>query len=149
MRAVVQRVKSSKVVVEDKVVGKIGMGFNVLLGVEDKDEEKDLKYLVDKIVNLRVFEDSEGKMNLSIKDVGGEILAISQFTLLGDCRKGRRPSFIGAARPDEAKKYYDKFIEMIKIENIKVESGIFQAEMMVEINNDGPVTILLDSKKTF
>jgi D-tyrosyl-tRNA(Tyr) deacylase len=149
MRAVVQRVKSSKVVVEDKVVGKIGMGFNVLLGVEDKDEEKDLKYLVDKIVNLRVFEDSEGKMNLSIKDVGGEILAISQFTLLGDCRKGRRPSFIGAARPDEAKKYYDKFIEMIKIENINVESGIFQAEMMVEINNDGPVTILLDSKKTF
>ena len=149
MRAVVQRVKSSKVVVKDEVVGKIGIGFNVLLGVEDKDEEKDLKYIVDKIVNLRVFEDSEGKMNLSIKEVGGEILAISQFTLLGDCRKGRRPSFIGASRPDEAKKYYDKFIEMVKRENINVESGIFQAEMMVEINNDGPVTILLDSKKTF
>jgi len=149
MRAVVQRVKKSRVIVGDNLVGEIGMGFNVLLGVEDGDDEKDLKYIVDKVVNLRVFEDSEGKMNLSIKDVGGEILAISQFTLLGDCRKGRRPSFICAARPDEAKKYYENFIEMVKKENINVESGIFQAEMMVEINNDGPVTILLDSKKTF
>lgn len=149
MRAVVQRVKHSQVTVEEKVVGKIQSGLMVLLGVEDGDEKKDVQYMIDKVSNLRIFEDTEGKMNCSIKDVGGDVLAVSQFTLLGDCRKGRRPSFINAARPESANSLYEEFVEGIRKEGIKVETGIFQADMLVDIANDGPVTLLLDSKKQF
>lgn len=149
MRAVVQRVTQSDVTVDGKITGSIGNGFTVLLGVEDGDTEKDAAYIADKVTGLRVFDDEEGKMNLSIKDIGGEILAISQFTLLGDVRKGKRPSFIKAARPEEANALYRSFVEMVKCEGIKVEEGIFQAEMLVKIYNDGPVTILLDSRKLF
>ncbi len=149
MRAVVQRVAEADVTVENKITGSIGKGFVVLLGVEDGDTYKDADYMVDKITGLRVFEDSQGKMNLSIIDIGGELLSVSQFTLLGDARKGKRPSFIKAARPEEAKKLYDYFTEKVRERGIKVGEGIFQAEMLVRINNDGPVTILLDSKKLF
>lgn len=149
MRAVVQRVTKANVRVGDTITGMIQHGLMVLLGVEEEDELTDVSYLVDKIVGLRIFEDCEGKMNLSIREVGGNILAVSQFTLLGDCRKGKRPSFIKAARPEKAKILYDQFIEQCKAKNVIVEEGIFQAEMLVEIHNDGPVTILIDSKKTF
>jgi D-tyrosyl-tRNA(Tyr) deacylase len=149
MRAVVQRVKHSQVTVEEAVVGKIASGLMVLLGVEDGDEQKDVQYMIDKVTNLRIFEDNEGKMNCSIKDVGGDILAVSQFTLLGDCRKGRRPSFINAARPEAANSLYETFVEGIRSEGLKVETGVFQADMLVDIANDGPVTLLLDSKKQF
>ena len=149
MRAVVQRVKKSSVTVEDKITGAIGQGLMVLIGVEDGDSEKDAEYIADKICGLRIFEDEQGKMNLSVKDIAGEVLAVSQFTLLADARKGRRPSFTKAAAPDEANELYRKVIEKISAENINVEEGVFQAEMMVEIHNDGPVTILLDSNKMF
>lgn len=149
MRAVVQRVKKSSVTVENAVTGRIGTGLMVLLGVEEGDTEKDAVYLVDKITGLRIFEDEEGKMNRSVTDVGGEILAVSQFTLLGDVRKGKRPSFTKAAPPEEANALYRRVIEMIKERGIHVEEGIFQADMLVEIHNDGPVTILLDSNKNF
>lgn len=149
MRAVVQRVKESDVTVEDKITGSIGHGLTVLLGVEECDSEDDARYMADKISGLRIFEDNEGKMNLSVVDVGGSILAISQFTLLGDVRKGKRPSFSSAARPDEADRLYRRFIDFVKEGGIKVEEGIFRAEMLVRIYNDGPVTILLDSRKTF
>lgn len=149
MRAVVQRVKKSSVTVEDKITGAIGQGLMVLIGVEDGDSEKDAEYIADKICGLRIFEDEQGKMNLSVKDIAGEVLAVSQFTLLADARKGRRPSFTKAAAPDEANDLYRKVIEKISAENINVEEGVFQAEMMVEIHNDGPVTILLDSNKMF
>lgn len=149
MRAVVQRVKQSQVTVEEKVIGKINSGLMVLLGVEDGDENKDVQYMVDKIINLRIFEDTEGKMNCSIQDVGGDVLAVSQFTLLGDCRKGRRPSFIKAARPEAANNLYEAFVSGVRSKGIKVETGQFQAEMLVDITNDGPVTLLLDSKKQF
>ncbi len=149
MRAVVQRVKESDVTVEDKITGSIGHGLTVLLGVEEGDSEDDARYMADKISGLRIFEDNEGKMNLSVVDVGGSILAISQFTLLGDVRKGKRPSFSSAARPDEADRLYRRFIDFVKEGGIKVEEGIFRAEMLVRIYNDGPVTILLDSRKTF
>ena len=144
MRAVVQRVTDADVSVDNKITGAIKQGFVVLLGVEDGDEKRDADYMIDKITGLRVFDDEDGKMNLSVCDIGGEILAVSQFTLLGDVRKGKRPSFIRAARPEEAKALYEYFID-----GIGVEEGVFQAEMLVRINNDGPVTILLDSKKTF
>ena len=121
----------------------------VLLGVEDGDTEADALYMADKITGLRIFEDEEGKMNLSIKDVGGDILAVSQFTLLGDARKGKRPSFSKAARPDEANRLYRHFIDLVNERDVKTEEGVFQAEMLVRIYNDGPVTILLDSKKLF
>ena len=143
MRAVVQRVTDADVSVDNKITGAIKQGFVVLLGVEDGD------YMIDKITGLRVFDDEDGKMNLSVCDIGGEILAVSQFTLLGDVRKGKRPSFIRAARPEEAKALYEYFIDGVKEKGIGVEEGVFQAEMLVRINNDGPVTILLDSKKTF
>lgn len=149
MRAVVQRVKKSSVTVDEKITGQIGKGLMVLLGVEDGDSEKDADYIADKICGLRIFEDEHGKMNLSIEDIGGEVLAVSQFTLLADARKGRRPSFVKAAAPEEANTLYRKVIEKISSRNINVEEGVFQAEMLVEIHNDGPVTILLDSGKMF
>ena len=149
MRAVIQRVTSSSVVVDGKVIGNINKGFNVLLGICKDDTVEDLKYIKDKIINLRVFQDENDKMNLSILDVKGEILAISQFTLYGDCRKGRRPNFMEAMGGDEAKELYNKFIEMLKESQLKIETGEFGADMKVEINNDGPVTILLDSKRNF
>ena len=149
MRAVVQRVTDADVSVDNKITGAIGKGYVVLLGVEEGDTEADADYMVEKITGLRVFEDVEGKMNLSMMDVGGELLSVSQFTLLADARKGRRPSFVKAARPDEANRLYRYFNEKIRGKGIKVEEGIFQAEMLVRINNDGPVTILLDSKKLF
>ena len=149
MRAVVQRVNEADVVVENKVTGSIKKGYMILLGVEEEDTEKDATYMADKISGLRIFEDAADKMNLSIKDVGGQILAVSQFTLLGDARKGKRPSFIKAAHPEDANRLYRCFIDQIKNKDIHVEEGVFQAEMLVRIHNDGPVTILLDSRKTF
>lgn len=149
MRAVVQRVTSSSVVVDGKVIGSIKSGFNVLLGICKDDTIEDLKYIKDKIINLRVFHDENDKMNLSILDVKGEILAISQFTLYGDCRKGRRPNFMEAMSGEDAEALYDKFVEMLRESGLKIETGQFGADMKVEINNDGPVTILLDSKRNF
>ena len=141
------KVQSSKVAVNNEVVGKINRGLLVFLGVKEDDEEEDLLYLVDKIVNLRIFEDEAGKMNRSLLDIDGEILLVSQFTLYGDCKKGRRPSFTKAAKPDKAKKLYERFIEEIIKLGILVESGTFQAHMLVDIQNDGPVTILIDSER--
>lgn len=149
MRAVVQRVTSSSVSVENKVIGKINQGFNVLLGISQDDTNEDLQYIADKIINLRVFQDENDKMNLSLLDVNGEILAISQFTLYGDCRKGRRPNFMQAKGGDEARILYEEFLKILKSSGLKVETGEFGADMKVEINNDGPVTILLDSKRNF
>ena len=149
MRAVVQRVKHARVDVDGNTVGSIEKGLLVFLGVERDDGEEDLAYIVDKVAGLRVFEDENGKMNLSVKDVGGAVLAVSQFTLYGDCRKGRRPSFTQAAPPDMAGRYCDLFIEKMEKLNIPVATGIFQAKMEVSLLNDGPVTILLDSKRTF
>ena len=149
MRAVVQRVTSSSVTVEGEITGKIEKGLMVLLGVADGDTEKDVKYMVDKIVNLRIFEDENDKMNLSLQDIGGSLLVVSQFTLLGDCRKGRRPSFIEAAKPDIADDLYQKFVDNARAMGIKTETGKFQTHMMVELVNDGPVTILVDSNKNF
>lgn len=149
MRAVVQRVKKSKVAVDEKVVGEINKGLMVLLGVGQEDTNSDIDYLVEKIINLRIFEDEAGKMNECLLDIGGEMLVVSQFTLYGDCRKGRRPSFDKAARPENAKTLYNTFVDKCKEFGIVTKTGIFQAEMLVDISNDGPVTILLDSKKEF
>ncbi len=148
MRAVVQRVSEASVTINGKVRGSIGKGYMVLLGVEDIDEKEDLDYICDKLIGLRVFEDAEGKMNLDIRDIGGEILLISQFTLYGDARKGRRPGFIKAARPDKAIPMYEEAIRRLS-ETVHVECGEFGADMKVALINDGPVTILLDSKRTF
>ena len=144
MRALIQRVTSASVKVDGKIVGEIGRGFLIFLGIYEEDTEENIEKLTKKIVNLRIFNDENDKMNLSIKDVKGEILLISQFTLCADTRKGNRPSFISAKNPYDAKKIYEKTIESIKNENIVVEKGIFGADMKVELLNDGPVTILLD-----
>ncbi|MEE8381952.1 MAG: D-aminoacyl-tRNA deacylase [Thermodesulfobacteriota bacterium] len=149
MRAVVQRVKEAKVVVEGKTVGEIGHGLLVFLGVEQADEIEDAGYLASKIINLRIFKDNEQKFNLSLVDVKGEMLVVSQFTLLGDCRKGRRPSFSDAAPPEKAQILYEDFMKLVAKNNITVASGEFQAMMDVSLVNDGPVTMLLDSKKLF
>ncbi len=149
MRAVVQRVKRANVTVDNKVIGEINHGILLLLGVENNDDEKDLEYMCDKVPNLRIFEDEDGKMNKSLLDVEGSILVISQFTLLGDARKGRRPSFTEAAIPDKAIPMYEKFIKNMKDKNIFTQEGKFGADMQVELVNDGPVTILLDSKRVF
>ena len=149
MRAVVQRVTSSSVKVGDKVVGEIGRGFLVLLGVARDDREEDADYLAEKIANLRIFNDEQGKMNLSLVDTGGAMLVVSQFTLYGDTRKGRRPSYIDAAEPEKANALYEYFTERARAQGIKVETGVFQAMMQVSLINDGPVTILLDSRKQF
>lgn len=149
MRAVVQRVTESSVTVDGQITGATDEGLVVLIGVEEGDTDKDVRYIADKVLGLRIFEDENEKMNLSVKDVGGSILAISQFTLLGDVRKGKRPSFITAEDPEIANRLYQQVCENIRNQGIKVETGIFQAHMLVKINNNGPVTILLDSRKTF
>jgi len=149
MRAVVQRVKEAKVVVEGKTVGEIGHGLLVFFGVEQTDETQDAEYLFSKISQLRIFKDNEQKCNLSLVDVKGAMLVVSQFTLLGDCRKGRRPSFTDAASPEKAKKLYEHFISLVARSAIPVASGEFQAMMDVSLVNDGPVTMLLDSTKRF
>lgn len=149
MRAVVQRVSSSKVTVEDNITGQIKKGLLVLLGVTNEDTSSDVDYMIDKILNLRIFEDENGKMNLSLKDVGGELLVVSQFTLYGDCRKGKRPSFTNAARPEVATPLYEEFVQKSKDQDIVVQTGQFGAHMMVDLINDGPVTMLLDSSKNF
>ncbi len=146
MRVVLQRVKEAKVTVEDEVVGQIQKGIVLLLAAKIGDTEEDAKYLADKCVNLRIFEDQDLKMNLSAKDVGAEILVVSQFTLYGDTRKGRRPSFTNALDPALAERLYLKFIDEIKAKGIKTESGVFGAKMLVQIFNWGPVTFILDSK---
>jgi len=149
MRAVVQRVINADVTVDGIVTGSINAGLVVFLGVEDDDTSRDAVYMAEKIAGLRIFEDTEGKMNISLKDNGGSVLAISQFTLFGDARKGKRPSFDKAAKPDLANQLYREFVDMIKKQDIDVEEGIFRAEMLVKVINDGPVTILLDSRKLF
>ena len=149
MRAVVQRVSRASVRVGDELTGEIGKGLLVLLGVSNRDKEADALYLGDKVLNLRIFEDDEEKMNLSLLDIQGELLVVSQFTLYGDSRRGRRPSFIDAARPDEANRLYEFYVEECRKQLQTVETGRFQAMMDVELVNDGPVTILLDSEKLF
>ena len=148
MRAVVQRVSAASVRVNDELIGSISRGILVLLGVAVGDTEADADYLSDKIVKLRIFEDAEGKMNLSLQDVGGEMLVVSQFTLYGDTRRGRRPSFIKAAPPEDADRLYRYFVSAARRDIARVETGKFQAMMDVELINDGPVTIILDSEKT-
>ena len=149
MRVVVQRVTRAKVTVEGEIVGEIGKGYLALVGVETGDTDDDMRYGVEKLVGLRVFEDSEGKMNRSVSDMGGSILLVSQFTLLGDARHGRRPSFSNAARPEVAAPMIDRMADAIAGRGIPVAKGIFGADMQVELINDGPVTILLDSNKSF
>lgn len=149
MRAVVQRVSSASVTVDGRVVGEIGLGLLVLLGVSAKDVEADAVYLAEKIAGLRIFEDTAGKMNLSVTDVGGAMLAVSQFTLYGDVRRGKRPSFDDAARPERARELYEHFVAEIRRRGLRCETGKFQATMSVSLVNQGPVTILLDSARTF
>ena len=149
MRAVVQRVSQAKVTVENENVGEIGPGIMVLIGVADTDTDKDLKYIIDKVMNLRIFDDENGVMNRSVIDAGGSILAVSQFTLYGDARGGRRPSYIRAAKPEPADAMYERAVAAWRENGIHVETGRFRTEMMVSLVNNGPVTILLDSEKTF
>ena len=146
MRLVLQRVKEAKVTVEDKVVGQIHKGLVLLVGAKTGDTQEDVRYLADKCVNLRIFEDNEKRMNLSALDVKAEILVVSQFTLYGDTSKGRRPSFTDALAPQEAEKLYQKFIEQIRATGLKAESGVFGAKMLVDIANWGPVTLILESR---
>jgi len=147
VRAVIQRVDFARVNIDGKTIGKIKKGFLVLLGVEKEDKKADADYLVDKIVNLRIFEDDNGKMNLSLLDISGEMLVVSQFTLLADCRKGRRPSFVNAGNPGLAENLYEYFVENTRRQIQKVATGKFQAMMEIELLNNGPVTIILDSRK--
>ena len=149
MRAVVQRVHESSVTVDGRVTGRIGKGLLVLLGVGETDSEQDADYLAEKIVGLRCFADNDSKFNLSVRDAGGSVLAVSQFTLFGDCRKGKRPSFTEAARPELAVPLYERFVAKVRESGIDVQTGEFGAHMDVQLVNDGPVTLLLDSKKAF
>lgn len=149
MRAVIQRVKSASVKVDGELVSEIGSGLLIFLGVGHNDTKTELEYIANKVANLRIFEDADEKMNLSLLDTGGSALVVSKFTLYGDCRKGRRPSFIDAARPEVANDLYEQFISLLKEMNIPTQGGTFQAMMDVELINDGPVTILLDSDKQF
>ncbi|MGD0200119.1 MAG: D-aminoacyl-tRNA deacylase [Bryobacteraceae bacterium] len=148
MRIVVQRVSQARVEVEGKSVGQIGAGLLVLLGVAKQDTRTDADYLADKVTGLRIFADEAGKMNRSVAETGGSLLVVSQFTLYGDCRKGRRPGFDLAAPPDQARALYEYFVEACRKRNVRVETGIFQALMAVHLTNDGPVTIILDSERT-
>ncbi len=145
MRACIQRVSECRVIVEGELVGQIGVGLLVLLGVARGDTEDDLRWLADKIGGLRIFEDEQGKMNLALADVNGAMLVVSQFTLMGDCRKGRRPSFLDAAPPEMAERMYEQFIQHVQAQGIPVETGRFQTHMNVELVNDGPVTLWIDS----
>jgi len=149
VRAVVQRVSRAKVTVKGEVCGEIGRGLLVLLAVGTADTRTDADYLADKIAGLRIFEDAGGKMNLSVGDIGGAVLAVSQFTLYGDVRRGKRPSFDGGAAPQQARELYEYFVEKIRVSGLRCETGRFQEMMQVELVNEGPVTILLDSAKTF
>lgn len=149
MRAVLQRVSSARVVVAAEVVGEIGAGLMVLLGVEKEDSEQDARYLAEKMAGLRIFEDDAGKMNLSVQETGGGVLVVSQFTLLGDCRQGRRPGFSAAAAPEEADRLYLFFSELLRQRGLIVATGIFRADMDVHLVNHGPVTFILDSRKRF
>lgn len=149
MRAVIQRVSRARVVVDERVTGEIGPGLLVLLGVGRADTPETAAMMAEKIVNLRIFNDNQGKMNRSLLDVGGAILAVSQFTLYGDARGGRRPSFIQAAPPEQGKSLYEEFVRAVAALGVRVETGVFQAHMSVELTNDGPVTILFDSDKLF
>ena len=149
MRAVVQRVKSASVTVDGERVSEIGAGVLIFLGVAHEDTTKELEYIANKVANLRIFEDAAGKMNCSLLETGGAALVVSQFTLYGDCRKGRRPSFINAARPEVANALYEEFITALEKRNVPTQGGTFQAMMDVQLINDGPVTILLDSNKQF
>ena len=146
MRLVVQRSKEAKVTVDGEITGAITKGFVVLVGVTHEDSEEDAAFLAEKVANLRVFEDIEGKMNLSLLDVEGEVLSVSQFTLYGDCRKGRRPNFMNAAKPDHALSIYEAFNKYLLEKGVKVETGVFGAMMDVKLTNDGPVTLVIDSK---
>ena len=145
MRAVLTRVKSASVTIDGEVVGKIGQGFLILLGVGPEDTEKECRYLAEKALGLRVFEDENGKMNLGLADVGGQVLVVSQFTLYGNCRKGRRPSFVGAAGPELGEALYDKFLDICRELGYEPQHGRFGADMKVESVNDGPVTLILDT----
>lgn len=149
MRAVIQRVRKGQVVVKGELEGSCGQGCVVLLGIGKEDTVEDVNYIAEKIANLRIFEDEQGKMNLSLIDISGEVLLVSQFTLYGDCRKGRRPSYSEAATPEEANRLYQETIRALESKGLKVETGRFQAMMEVEIHNHGPVTLLLDSKRDF
>ncbi len=149
MRCVVQRVSSAHVTVNDERIGAIGAGLVALLGIHSQDTEKEAQWMADKIVGLRIFEDEQGLMNRSLLDVGGEMLIVSQFTLYGDCRKGRRPGYSSAARPEKAEPLYEQFIQMVRQRGVSAATGKFQAMMKVELINDGPVTLLLDSAGTF
>jgi len=147
VRAVVQRVIQGSVEVEQRLVGSIGKGLVVLLGVSEIDTMDDVNYMRDKILNLRVFDDEEGKMNYSLMDIKGELMVVSQFTLYGDCRKGRRPNYIAAAKPEFANELYKELIKACRAQHVKTETGVFQADMKVNIINDGPVTLIIDSEK--
>lgn len=149
MRAVVQRVSRCRVTVDGKTAGEIGSGLLVLLGIGKSDNETATDYLAEKVLGLRIFEDDTGKMNLSVQDTRGEVLVVSQFTLYGDVRRGKRPSFDAAARPEDARRLYERFVEKLRAAGLRCETGVFQAMMDVELVNQGPVTILLDSEKSF
>ena len=146
MRALVQRVRRSAVSVDGQVVGAIGAGLMILLGIREGDSAEEARWLAPKIANLRIFPDDEGKLNRSVLDVGGEALVVSQFTLYADCRKGRRPSFTTAARPEIADPLFERFVELLRAEGLRVETGIFQTDMLVEIHNDGPVTVIVEKE---
>lgn len=149
MRAVVQRTTDANVTIDNTIVGAIGHGLVVLLGIHAEDSQTEINWMADKVINLRIFEDDEGKMNLSLKDIGGQMLIISQFTLYGDCRKGRRPGYSSAAPPAIAEPIYQQFVEEIQSRGVTVATGTFQASMQVKLVNDGPVTLMLDSQKQF